>query len=284
MLTEKPEEVAINKQGIFSYLVQCDIALQRAAVEAICKGCVDLPVYLETYLFIRWLGKKVIKPFSSTPNFCFTWDAENVKLRKINLDKLSQASPDTERSTLLAIEEKRIKEELLEGLRFYLKLAKAIQEEDQLPKITAFGEMKQSRRILNLKDVVNFVPTRLGPNSADAEILKVMLLWGLEKKWDRIWIGGKPNDKLWFIIMSADFDYHHLLRYFKQIDYMNFSFIQISTEDKPSLWDIPNYFIPWDWITHVNYEHKMENILNEKFSPASEYDSKTPYLTRIYMR
>ena len=281
---EQPE-IEFSKQGILGYLVRCDGALQRAAVEALyTKGCVDLPVYLETYLFVRWLVKKIIKPFSSTPNFCFVWDAENIRLRRITIPKAIEESPDNERLTTehLAIEEMKTKEQLLKGLGFYLNLAGVIQKEDELPKITAFGEMKQSRRIINLKDVVNFISTKPGPNSADAEIQKAILLWGLEKKWDTIWIGGIPKDKLWFIIMSEDYAYHNILSYFKQLDYMNFGFIQISPTN--SLEDVPDNFIPWKWIFQVNHEHKFEDIVNKKSYSSSQYRSKTSYLTRIYKR
>jgi len=56
VLTKQPgvlERDSCNPR-ISGYLERCDGALQRAAVEALySKGCVDLPVHLETYLYIR---------------------------------------------------------------------------------------------------------------------------------------------------------------------------------------------------------------------------------------
>jgi hypothetical protein len=143
------------------------------------KGCVDLSVHLETYLYIRWLLKKLIKPFTSTPQVYFVRDTENIRLLQIKIPKVIQESPN--RMSLIrefvANEEIIIKEELVKGLIYFFNLAKVIWKEDEIPQILAYGNIKESRRVRNLKDVVKFFPTKLGPNSADVEIQKAILLW-----------------------------------------------------------------------------------------------------------
>lgn len=56
MLTKQPgvvERESCNPR-ISGYLERCDGALQRGAVELLySKECVDLPVHLVTYLYIR---------------------------------------------------------------------------------------------------------------------------------------------------------------------------------------------------------------------------------------
>jgi hypothetical protein len=103
---------------------------------------------------------------------------------------------------------------------------------------------------------------------------------GLEKIWDTLWISG-IHEKLWFIIMSQDNAYQRILRYFKQINDMNFRFLQIAPTN--SLNDVPNYFVEWKWIFQVEHEQTIESIVNKNSFPASRYPPKTNAKRNLFL-